>query len=75
MILAECGDEPEIAEARRSASGLELNGVMEPAWLYEPPFTDLAPHGPESLFPAADVDRVTVLRRVQETAEPSAVAA
>jgi type I restriction enzyme R subunit len=113
-ILAECGGEPEVAEARRSASGLGLfirglvgldreaakeafgeflagrrftadqihfvdmiinqlteSGTMEPARLYEPPFTDLAPHGPESLFPAVDVERlVTVLRRVQETAEP-----
>lgn len=55
---------------------LTENGVMEPARLYEPPFTDLAPHGPESLFRTDDVDRlVTVLRRVQETAEPAGVAA
>jgi type I restriction enzyme R subunit len=33
-------------------------GVMDPALLYEPPFTDLAPTGPEKLF---DEDNVTRL--------------
>jgi len=33
-------------------------GAMDPALLYEPPFTDVAPTGPDQLF---DEDRVTQL--------------
>ena len=53
-------------------SHLTENGAMEPARLYESPFTDSAPHGPDSLFPSADVDRlVTILRSVRATAAPT----
>ena len=45
---------------------------MEPARLYESPFTDSAPHGPDSRFASADVDRlVTMLRSVRATAAPA----
>ena len=44
-------------------------GVMEPRALYEPPFTDLVPTGPEQLFEHHDLDRlVAVLRDVRATA-------
>jgi type I restriction enzyme R subunit len=35
---------------------LTEHGVMEPSRLYEPPFTDLTPKGPENLFSSRDVD-------------------
>ncbi|WP_287086765.1 hypothetical protein [Mesorhizobium sp.] len=45
--------------------------MMDPSLLYEPPFTDIAPTGPEQVF---DEDRVTKLvRRIREISD-SAVA-
>jgi hypothetical protein len=45
------------------------HGVMEARRLYEPPFTDLTPQGPEGLFSKAAVDElVAVLRYLDATA-------
>ncbi|MDZ5447377.1 DEAD/DEAH box helicase family protein [Micromonospora sp. 4G57] len=52
---------------------LTQNGVMEPERLYESPFSEIAPHGPDSIFPSADVDRlITILNSVRDTAAPAA---
>ncbi len=52
---------------------LTANGVMDPGLLYEPPFTDVAPRGPEGLFREADVGRlVEMIAAVRRNAEPSA---
>jgi len=54
---------------------LTENGVMDPGALYESPFTEFAPQGPESLFLSEDVRRlVTALNRVRSTATEMAVA-
>ncbi|HLU33576.1 MAG TPA: type I restriction-modification enzyme R subunit C-terminal domain-containing protein, partial [Natronosporangium sp.] len=118
-MLADCGDEAQIEEARQAANGLGRfirslvgldreaakeafgeflhdrrwtanqiqfidmvinhlteNGVMEPSRLYEAPFTDLAQHGPESLFAPAEVESlVTILRKIEQTTEPATAAA
>jgi type I restriction enzyme R subunit len=37
---------------------LAANGVIEPRRLYESPFTDLSPQGPDALFESSDVDRL-----------------
>ena len=37
---------------------LTANGAMEARRLYESPFLDISPQGPEELFPAATVDRL-----------------
>jgi type I restriction enzyme R subunit len=37
---------------------LAANGVIEPRRLYESPFTDLSPKGPDALFESTDVDRL-----------------
>lgn len=44
-------------------------GVMDAALLYESPFTDLTPQGPDGLFTSAQVDElVGVLERVRDAA-------
>jgi type I restriction enzyme R subunit len=48
---------------------LTEHGVMEPALLYESPFTDLTPRGPDGLFTSDEVDRlVAVLQALRSTA-------
>jgi type I restriction enzyme R subunit len=50
---------------------LTANGVMDPRLLYEPPFTEVAPQGPEELFEEAEVKRlVSLIAAVGENAEP-----
>lgn len=50
---------------------LTVNGIMEPSLLYEPPFTELSPLGPEGLFPEADVQLlVNTIEQVQKNSEP-----
>ena len=46
--------------------------VMPPARLYESPFTDIVPHGPEGLFTAGQIDE---LLKTLETVRVNAVAA
>jgi type I restriction enzyme R subunit len=44
-------------------------GVMEPGLLYEPPFTNFAPQGPDALFTSAQVDELFgVLDHIKATA-------
>ena len=48
---------------------LTEHGVMEAARLYESPFTDLTPHGPDGLFTTAQVDSLlAALAAVRATA-------
>ena len=44
---------------------LTEHGVMDPALLYESPFTDLTPQGPDGLFDSTQVDQLlAALERV-----------
>jgi type I restriction enzyme R subunit len=44
-------------------------GVMDPALLYEPPFTDIAPTGPEKLFNEEKVARLfTKIQSINDSA-------
>lgn len=48
---------------------LTEHGVMDASLLYESPFTDLMPKGPDGLFTSAQVDElIVVLQRVRATA-------
>ena len=50
---------------------LTEGGVMEPERLYESPFTDLAPQGPDGLFGSPDVEGlIAILHSVRATASP-----
>ena len=50
---------------------LTANGVMAPARLYEPPYVDSAPHGPDTIFAEAEVDTIVgILRTVRANATP-----
>lgn len=49
---------------------LTEHGVMGAALLYESPFTDIAPHGPDDLFTSDEIDRlIAVLDHVRSAAE------
>ena len=51
---------------------LTEHGIMEPARLYESPFTDITPQGPDSLFKPSEVDELV---RVIDAVRAAAVAA
>ena len=46
---------------------LTSRGVMDPARLYDPPFSDLAPTGPEGLFSDVEVDSICNLLQLIQT--------
>jgi type I restriction enzyme R subunit len=54
---------------------LTSRGVMDPARLYDPPFSDLAPTGPEGLFSEAEVDNICHLLDLIKTRAMAAQAA
>lgn len=54
---------------------LTANGIMEPQRLFESPYTDRAPTGPDVLFPDTDVDVIVeILHEVKDRARPAGVA-
>ena len=54
---------------------LTANGVMAPGRLFESPYTDDAPTGPEHFFPSPDVDVIIdILHEVRDHARPESVA-
>lgn len=54
---------------------LTSRGVMDPVRLYDPPFSDLAPMGPESLFSSKETgDIFDLLSLIQEMANPKVAA-
>ncbi|MGO1561995.1 MAG: DEAD/DEAH box helicase family protein [Actinomycetaceae bacterium] len=54
---------------------LTRNGIMEPGRLFESPYTDHAPTGPDFFFPDADVEVIVeTLHHIKRTAVPEEVA-
>ena len=54
---------------------LTANGVVEPGRLFESPYTDHAPTGPDYYFPEADVDAIVdILEQVKSRALPPGAA-
>ncbi|MFC7374541.1 DEAD/DEAH box helicase family protein [Brachybacterium sp. GCM10030268] len=54
---------------------LTRNGVMHPARLFESPYTDHAPRGPDFFFPDSDLKVIVgTLNHINQTAVPSDVA-
>ncbi len=54
---------------------LTKNGVMDPGRLFESPYTDHAPTGPDYFFPDADVEVIVeTLHHIKQTAVPGEVA-
>jgi type I restriction enzyme R subunit len=59
----------QIAFVNLIVDHLTQHGVMEPSRLYESPFTDLAPQGPDAIFSAPQVDELlAVLDQVRAAA-------
>lgn len=59
-----------VATLEQVVSHLTEHGVMEPARLYESPFTDIAPYG---LFKAVEIDElIEFLDAVRATASEAA---
>ena len=55
---------------------LTANGAMEVARLYESPFTDQAPHGPDTFFTDEQIDGIVeILADVRTHALPDVVSA
>lgn len=55
---------------------LTYNGVVDPARLYESPYTDHAPTGPDAIFPDADVESIVdILRTIKANATTTSVTA
>ncbi len=53
-------------------AGLTESGVLEPGRLYGSPFTDVAPQGPDAMFPSADVESLfSILVDVKAHAIPA----
>jgi type I restriction enzyme R subunit len=51
---------------------LTANGVVEPARLYESPYIDHAPTGPDDIFPEGDMDNIVhILNTVRANAAPA----
>lgn len=51
---------------------LTANGIVEPARLYESPYVDHAPTGPDDVFPESDVDNIVqILNTVKGNAVPA----
>ena len=54
---------------------LSANGIVEPSRLFESPYTDRAPTGPDLLFPDAEVQvMVAVLHDIKQRALPTGAA-
>ena len=48
---------------------------MEPSRLFEPPYTDHAPTGPDYFFPDADVELIVeTLHEIRDHARPTSAA-
>jgi type I restriction enzyme R subunit len=53
-------------------AGLTESGVLEPGRLYDSPFTDVAPQGPDAMFASADVESLfSILVEVRAHAVPA----
>jgi len=52
---------------------IAVNGVMEkPGMMYDPPFTDIHPDGPDGMFASAEVQQLAeVVRAIKQNAQPT----
>ena len=67
ITRARCGEPRQLINM--VIEHLTDQGAMDPALLYEPPFTYLAPTGPEKLFDEEKVARlVTRIRAINDSA-------
>ncbi len=63
---------PQIEFINLIVTELTANGVMDPGRLYESPFTDRAPQGPDLVFADEDLDIIIdTLHQIREHAQPA----
>ena len=72
FLAGKCHTANQIEFINLIVTHLTEHGAVEPKRLYESPFTDLTPRGPDGLFSAADLNE---LMRILEAVRASAMAA
>lgn len=71
FLAGETYSRDQIDFVRHVVTHLARNGVMDAAVFYDPPFTDVAPTGPEDVFDDGGARVIEIVRDIDATADVS----